>query len=348
MTHACHPGFQRMWPFPARIAAGIVAASLLVGACGSSSGGTLSPSSGPSGTSASQTGNQLIEFLLPFPCGLNDYAKNACAGAKAAGDALPAGFTFDTKTGLDYADVPAFNALIQNTLQLKPAGLVLFANSPSANTPFLNQACAQGAKVVYFDASADGVTCAVSHVSVPTTELGQKAAAWLIAHPPANGSKKVAIVSQQPGQFLGNDERVKGFTDAAVAGGFQVVQVLATTNALDETRNKVTNMLTAHPDLGAIFSANGPMGEGTEQAVVAAKANVVLLATDGNLPDIQSVLKGTVGVNIAFSSYQGGKAAVEYMVKALQGQAVPAETFMDSLAIDKTNAQAFLDAGGMR
>ena len=26
-------------------------------------------------------------------------------------------------------------------------------------------------------------------------------------------------------------------------------------------------MLTAHPKLGAVFSANGPMGDGTEQAL---------------------------------------------------------------------------------
>ncbi len=316
-----------------------VAASLLLAACGSDGEGNAETASAGSGD------RKLIIFAMPFPCGLNDYAKLTCEGAKAA--KLPGGYELKFKTGIDYTDAPAFNSLLETTLQLRPAGLVVFANGPAAQTPVLNRACDQGAKVIFYDGNGKGVKCEASWVTPPNHELGQKAAEWLIDHPPANGSKEVAIVSQQPGQFISNDQRVEGFKKTIESAGYKVVATVVTTNDLEETRGKVTNALTAHSKLGAIFSANGPMGNGTQQALKRNK-RVVQLTTDGNLTDIPSVVDGTVAVNVAQAPYLGGMLAVESMVKVIEGQKVPKVQMSPSKAIDKTNAQEYLDERGLR
>lgn len=311
-------------------------------ACGSDDDGAAADG----GDRTASGERKLIVFAMPFPCGLNDYAQLTCDGAEAAAKELPPGYEFDMKTGIDYADVPAFNSLLETTLQLDPAGMVVFTNGPAAQTPVLNRACDQGATVIFYDTKGDGVKCAVSHVTPNHREMGEKAAQWLIDNPPKGKGKEVAIVSLQPGQFPSNDARVEGFKETIEAAGYDVVTTVVSTNDVAETRTKVTNALTAHPNLAAIYSANGPLGNGTEQALKG-KRGIVQLTTDGNAADIPSVLDGTVGVNVAQAPYVGGRLAVEYMVKALEGEDVAKVKYTPSEAIDKSNAQEFLDQGGL-
>lgn len=312
----------------------VVAASLLLAACGNDDDG-----------GSGSGGGELIFLELPFPCDLNDYASNLCDGAE---ENVPEGYEVQTKTGLDYADAPAFNSLIQTSLQLDPAGLIVFPNGEAAQVPVLNQACEAGIEVIFIDAEpTSGVSCRSSRISAPDEQLGVESAKWLIAHPPANGSKEVAVVSQQPGQFASNDARVDGFTKAVEDAGFKVVTTVVTTNDLEETRSKVTNTLTAHPDLGAIFSANGPMGDGTSQALKG-KEQIVHVTTDGNVNEVENILEGTADENTAFSSYEIGKLAVEYIVDAIEGKEVPRTAFAPLKVVDEANAQEYIDAGGFR
>ena len=121
---------------------------------------------------------------------------------------------------------------------------------------------------------------------------------------------------------------------------------MATTNALDQTRTLVTNLLTAHPNVSAIFSANGPIGDGTAQALLN-NHKVVQLTTDGALSDIPSIENGTVSVDAAVDAYADGTLALQYMTKVIQGQSVAPLAYTPSEVVDKTNAAAFLPARGM-
>jgi ribose transport system substrate-binding protein len=320
-----------------------VAASFLIAACGSTSSpkGSTSASGG-----SSHTGSKLILFELPFPCDLNDYAHQLCAGATDEGKELPRGYKLQIKTGINYTDVPAFNSLIQTSLQLNPDGLIIFPNGAAAQVPVLNQACNKGVKIIFVDSEpTSGVSCRSSKVSANDYLMGVEEAKWLLAHPPK--SKQVAIVSQQPGSFASNDARVKGFTETIKPAGYEIAATVATTNDLNQTRSLVTNMLTAHPNVGAIFSANGPMGNGTERAL---KGNrrVVHVTMDGNLSDMPSIEKGTVAANTAQNPYQIGTLSVRYMAKVIQGQKVRKTVYTSLSVIDKTNVEEYVAAGGMR
>ena len=324
-----------------RVVATVATAALALGvaAC-SSSGGAPANGSGAGGS-----GSKLILVELSFACGLNDYAKQLCAGATAAGKNLPAGYRVQIKTGIDYADIIAYNSLIQTSMQLNPAGLVIFPNGPAAQTPVLNQACDKNIKVIIIDSPATGVTCQSSFVGANHYKLGVLDGKWLIAHPPA--SKDVGIVSLQPGQYQSNDDRVKGLTTTLQAAGYHVVATAVTDNSLDKTRTQVANMLTAHPDLGAVFSANSPMAQGTIQALKD-HPGIDHLTVDGSLSDVPAILNGSISADAAQDPYAMGTLAVQYMVKAIQGQRVPAKTYTPAKIVDKTNAEAYKSAGGLR
>ena len=324
----------------------IVAAALALAACTSTS--PAASGGVPAGSGTGHNGSKLILFELSFPCGLNDYATQLCAGVRAEGKTLPPGFTVEIKTGVNYADVNAYNSLIQTSMQLRPAGMILFVNGPAAQTPFINQACNQHITMILIDSPATGVKprCQSGFIGANHHELGVEDAKWLIAHPPANGSKQIGIVTQPPGEYASTDARVKGFTQTITAAGYQVVATAITNLSLDTTRTEVTNMVTAHPHLGAIFSANGAMGAGTEQAL---KNNhsIVQLTLDGSLSDIPAILNGTISADAAQDPSAEGRTAVRYMAEVLQGKKVPALTYTPSVVVNKANAKAYLAAGGL-
>ena len=318
-----------------------LAACVALAACGDDGG------SGDGGTSASGGSGEekLIMFELSFPCGLNQVATQLCRGAEDAGRALPAGFEFELKTGVEYADNVAYNNLIQTSLQLRPAGLILFPAGPAAQTPTINRACDEGVKIIIVDSPATGVKCQESFIGADHRKLGVDSAKWLIEHPPA--SREIGIVTQQPGQYASTDARVEGFRETIEDAGYRVVATVVTDLALDRTRTLVSNMMTAHPNIGAVFSGNGPMGQGTAQAL---KGNrrVVQLSVDGFFEDVRLILAGDVSANAATNPYAIGKLAVEYMARAIDGEEVPRETLTSSKVIDRTNAQQYIDEGGLR
>src|SRR5215469_1608181 len=315
----------------------LLAAALALAACSS----TSTPASGGTGGS----GPKLILFELSFPCGLNPGVNKLCAGVTAAAKKLPRDFKVEIKTGVNYADNSAFNSLIQTSMQLHPAGLIIFPAGPAAQTPVMNQACGKGIKIVIMESPATGLKCQASFVGTDNFRLGQLDAKWLIAHPPANGSKQVGIVTQPPGEYASTDARVAGFTQTVSAAGYQVVATAITNLSLDTTRTEVTNMVTAHPHLAAVFSANGPMGDGTEQAL---KNNhhIVQLTLDGLPNDINSVLSGTISADAVSNAYVEGELAAQNMAAVLQGHKVPASAHVPSELVDSSDARAYLASAG--
>jgi ABC-type sugar transport system substrate-binding protein len=313
-----------------------VALSVSVAACGSGDGG-----------GASGGGSKLIVATMGFPCSLNDFSKSLCDGFRAGESALPDGYRFELKTGTDYADQTAYNNLIQTSMQLNPAGMIVFPGGPAAQVPLLKQACAKDVKIIILDNPVPGLgDCRSSYIAANNRTLGANLGTWLSDHAPA--STEVGIVSFPPGQDTSMDDRVKGFTDTVEAAGFKVVATVPTDLSLDKTRTQVTNMLTAHPGLGAIFSAADQLGYGTAQAVAHSGGQRVLqLTIDGALDAVKRIPEG-LAADAAQHPYFAGKQSVLTMVKALQGQSVPAFIPEPTKLIDETNADAYIAAGGLK
>lgn len=294
---------------------------------------------------ASDPDTKQIVFGLSFPCGLNEYSTLLCQGVEDAAEDLPSGYSLEIKTGVNYADNVAFNNLLQTSLQKQPAGLIVFPAGPAAQTPVLNDACEEDVAVIIIDSPAEGVECQEGFVGADHEDLGASVGKWLLEHPPA--SKEIGIVTQPPGQYASTDARVKGFTDVVEAAGYTVAATVTTDLSLDKTRTVVTNMVTANPELGAVFSANGPMGQGTAQALKG-HPEIVQLTLDGFVEDAKLVASGEVGANGAQNPYQMGQLAVQSMVKVLDGDDIPEVKYTTSLVVDQTNADDYIAQGGMR
>lgn len=316
-----------------------VVASMTLAGCG---GEDAEPSAAGEGES------KLIVATMGFPCSLNDFAKSLCDGFKAGEKALPEGFRFELKTGTDFADVNGYNNIIQTSTQLDPGGIIAFPGGPAAQTPVLNQACAKDVKLIIIDNPVEKLDdgCQSGYVAADHRKLGEDVGKWLVEHPPA--SKQIGIVTLAPGQVSSNDDRVKGFTKAVEAGGFEVADTVVTDLSLDKTRTQVTNMLTANPKLGAVFSANDQMGYGTAEAVKASdNTDIAQLTIDGALDAVKRIPEG-LAATTAQDPFFVGKQSVMSMAKLLQGKDIPPTTYAPSTVIDETNAKEYIAKAGMQ
>jgi ABC-type sugar transport system substrate-binding protein len=319
-----------------------VVASLALAACGSSSDGDKSGTGG-----SGSADRKLIVGLIGFPCGFNDFSKSLCNGFEEGAKALPAGFEFELKSGTDFSDQTAFNNLIQTSLQLDPAGAIVLPGGPAAQVPVLKQACAKDVEIIVLDNPVEGLgDCLSSYIAANNRQLGVDVANWLKAHPPK--SREVGIVTFPPGQVTSADDRAAGFKETAEAAGFDVVATVATDFALDRTRTQVTNMLTAQPTLGAIFSISDQMGNGTAQAVAASdRSDIVQLTIDGSLDAVRRIPRG-LSADAAQAPFFAGKQSVLNMAKILQGKKVPPIVYEPSKIIDESNVEEYIAAGGLR
>jgi ribose transport system substrate-binding protein len=318
---------------PATTGLALLAASLLAAGCSSSSG-----RNGAANHSPESGKTKLMILALSFPCGLAQGTQQICNGAQHAAASLPGDYKLEIKSGTNFSDNVAFNSLLQTSLELHPAGLIVFPVGPAAQTPVLNKACDAGVKIVTIESSASGVTCLSTFVHPNAVALGASVAKWLIAHPPA--TKDVAIVTQPPGQFASTDDRVKGFKDRVEAAGYNVVATAVTDQSLDKTRSEVTNMMTAHPSISAVFSANGPIGQGTSQAL-RNNRSVKQLSLDFDPSDIPSIESGELSAVGRQNPFAEGELAVKNLYKVLQGTTVPAVVYspLESV-VDQSNVHA--------
>ncbi|MGY2872820.1 ABC-type sugar transport system substrate-binding protein [Marmoricola sp. URHA0025 HA25] len=316
---------------------------LLMAACLLVSGAFVSAcsSNSSSDSPAAAGGKKLLIVAMPVPCNFIESFATMCDGMKKAAAALPGDYELVFKTGNDYSDTAAFNSLIETSLQLKPAGMIVMPTGPSAQTAAVNKACDQGVKVIVIDTPAEGIKCQSAIVGADHHKLGAIMGDWLGNHAPS--SKQVGIVSFAPGVDASMDARVAGFKEAAEAAGFDVVATASTDLSLEKSRTQTTNLLTAHPGLGAVFAANGPIGQGASQAVHSTNTVLLTLDLDSRLADL--IRSGRVAAVGDQGTAAEGSEAVDAMAKLLQRKQISSTINTPLTVVDKDNVDTFTSGG---
>src|SRR5476651_2170270 len=120
-------------------------------------------------------------------------------------------------------------------------------------------------------------------------------------------------------------ERGKGFAEAAQKHQFTL---LASQPAdFDRTKglNVMQNLLTAHPNVQAVFAQNDEMALGAMRALqIANKTNVLVVGFDGTADGLKAVQSGQMAATVAQQPEQIGIIAVDTADKVLKGQTVDA------------------------
>lgn len=164
----------------------------------------------------------------------------------------------------------------------------------------------------------------ISQIASNNYIAGQMAADFIIEQ--LGGVGKVLLIEGIAGNITGM-QRVEGAIArfAEKAPGIQIVGRFAGDWDRLKAATITADVLTAHPDLRAIYCANDTMALGAVEAVFAAGkgGQVVVVGTDGIKDARDAIIEGRLAATVAQLPYLMGKMAIETAVKILKGEEVP-------------------------
>lgn len=197
--------------------------------------------------------------------------------------------------------------------------------------PALDQLKEAGIPIIGFDTEVADMSYLVSYAGSDNYNAGKVCGEDLVKRCPDGG--KIIVLDSPTMQSV--VDRTNGFLDAIKDGGFEIVGQQDAKGNLQVAQGLAEDLLTANPDIVAIFGGNDPTALG---ALAAAKGQnfegILIYGVDGS-PDIKAEL-AKEGSLIAGTGAQSpvtiAETAVDIMYKHLAGEEVderyPVETFL--------------------
>lgn len=223
--------------------------------------------------------------------------------------------------GTSESDVASQIAKVENAITAGAQAIVISPSAPDQLKPVLQKAKDAGINVLLIDTDIPDFD---ADTFIGTNNKAGGAAAYdaLVAAIGDTGGE-VGVIGGAPG-VTSVEDRVAGFVGAAEGSSFEILETLATKSCDQESGVKdAENLITAHPNLKAIFIGCGQPALGAIQAVKAAglAGKITIIGFDFD-PGAADALKdgsaaafvnqapakmGSTGVESAFTLLTGGK-----------------------------------------
>ena len=153
------------------------------------------------------------------------------------------------------------------------------------------------------------------------------------------GGRAIGILQGVPGA-PSLDDRVTGFLDG-LGDGFDIVSTLPTDCDQTKGLNAAQDMLTANPDVTAIYGACGPPIIGALEAIDTAGKTIVTVGFDAGPDEITAILAGTETASVAQFPAKMGELGADTAFRAANGEDVPANVDTGTAMVTKENAADF-------
>jgi ABC-type sugar transport system substrate-binding protein len=308
---------------PRLVAVLAVALALPLAGCGDDGGGSDKAAAG---------GVLKVGLITKFPVDFYDTMVDAVKQY----DAAHADVEVVYGQGKSGTDDEGEIAIIENMITQGVKAIAITPTSPNVQGA-LDKAVKAGIKVVLIDNDIPGWSGKSSVVATDNLAGGKLAGQWLAKQLPAGST--IAILQGR----LGNpslDDRVKGMKEG-LAGAAKVVAEPATD--CDETKglNAAQDILTANPDVAAIYGACGPPITGALQAVKAAGKKPVVVGFDASPDEIKAIEAGTQAASVAQFPAKMGSLGIETAVAAARGETVKPTVDTGTEMVTKDNVAKF-------
>ncbi|HTW26234.1 MAG TPA: ABC transporter substrate-binding protein [Acetobacteraceae bacterium] len=257
------------------------------------------------------------------------YQALAC-GAEAKAKAL--GLALTVSAGDQFAadaQIPMVNAVAAT----RPDVAVVVPTDTKALIQPLKQLADRGTKIITVDQTIADPSFVQTQIVTDNAE-GRRLAADAL-NELLQGKGKVLVITQPPGSAA-QDARTTGFE--AELKKFPGITYLGAQYQSDDPQKAaeiVTSTLSAHPDLGGIFSTNdqGAIGALTGLRQAGALRKVKLVAYDAATAEVNALDNGTIAALIAQNPKQEGEVAMESAEKLIKGQSLPKTTLTEIVTI---------------
>lgn len=264
-----------------------------------------------------------IGFITKFPVEFFSTMENA---AKAYAEANP-GVEIIYGQGQSGTDIEGQIALIESMVTQGVQGIAITPVDPTV-APALDAAIAAGVKVVLMD---NGIPDWTGLTAIATTDnyAAGKIAGQYLATVLKDGDT-LGILEGVPG-VPALDDRVNGMMEGLGAVKVEIVGKGATNCTQELGVSVAEDLLTAHPDLKAIYAACGPPAVGATQAIEnAGIANdaIIMVGFDACCGELDKIVSGQEDATVAQFPAKMGELGVDTLVRAIRGEAV--ETMVDT------------------
>ena len=210
-------------------------------------------------------------------------------------------------------------SILEDQIQRGAKVLVVAPSGSAQVVPVLQGATDRGIAVVLVDADAP-LPKKTSYVGTDNRAGGALAARHVIDRV---GSGKVALIHGVPGN-QSQDDRAAGFLETL--GTVPGLQLVARQPANSERSLGLTvmeNILTAHPDLKAVFATNDQMALGALEAIAARKLpGIVVVGFDATAEAVRAISEGRMSASVAQRPFEMGRRGIEAALAVLDGRPV--------------------------
>lgn len=232
-------------------------------------------------------------------------------------------------------------AILEDQVLKKVSALAVAPAGVSEVLPVLDKARAAGIPVLIVDTDVPWPP-KLSFIGIDNRLGGRLAGEHLVKQ--LGGRGKVAVIRGVLGVAT-HEDRLAGFREAiAKAPGIECVAVQPANSERALGMSVMENLLTAHPDLRAVFATNDQMALGAMEAIAGRKltGKIVLVGFDATREAVRAVLAGQLSATVAGYPERMGRRAVEAAVKAARGQPLEPRIDIGTALVTKENAQEFL------
>jgi ribose transport system substrate-binding protein len=241
-------------------------------------------------------------------------------GTKEASEAAGYDYVLVDQKSSESTMVSATQDLIDQGIN----ALIISPFKPDALGPIVDAAKAKKIPVVVDDIGGGGTDYDV--IVISDNDKGGVIAADQIAavlKERPSAAKKVASISCEPSAVYAA-RRNAGFEKRIKELGYTVVASLSANSKQEEGYKVAKDILSAHPDVAAIFCGNDPMAVGAAQAVADSGKNgvkdVYVVGFNGDEIALQAIKAGQMGATIQQVPEEMGKMTVQLATKLMNSE----------------------------
>jgi ribose transport system substrate-binding protein len=290
------------------LAAALAAVTLTAAACSSSS-------SGSGGTSPAK--HYTIAFV-PGATGVSFY-DTVLHGMQAKAKAL--GMTVTYQGSPDFAP-SAQTPVVDGVCSKHPSVLVVAPTDPVAMAPAINTCLNAGIPVITVDTQLSNTSRLTAEITTDNTEGGKLAGAY--QGKALHSTGQIAELSLSPTATTQVD-RLQAVDSVLKSSypGIKVATLQYTQQATSSSETTVRSILSAHPQVKAIFGVAEPNAEGAISAIAAGglTGKVLVVGWDASPAEVSLLKKGTLSATVAQQAAQEGAMAAQYAFDKLTGKA---------------------------
>ncbi|MDX8434688.1 sugar ABC transporter substrate-binding protein [Mesorhizobium sp. M4B.F.Ca.ET.215.01.1.1] len=274
----------------------------------------------------------ITKFPVPFYSTMEDAAKKYAAAHPEV--------ELVTGQGQAATDIEGQIALIESMITQGVKGLAITPVDPTV-APTLDKAVAAGIKVVLVDNGIPDWKGQTALVSTNNLNGGKIAGEYLKTV--LKSGDKIGILQGVPG-VPALDDRVTGMMEGLGDVKVEVVGKGATNCTLELGTSVTEDILTANPDLKAIYAACGPPIPGAVKSISNAgigNDKIILVGFDACCGEIEAIKSGAEDASVAQFPAKMGELGIDTVVKAIRGEPVEANVDTGAGLVTLQNVKDF-------